>query len=64
MGHFHLENLKTPHLLLQLLDLLFQPARLGFERLRRLLPDKNRLVVEAQESLGTIADMQSEDVNP
>ena len=31
--HFHLENLETLHLLLQLLDLLFQAARLGLERL-------------------------------
>ena len=36
--HFHLENLETLHLLLQLLDLLFQAARLGLERLGRLLP--------------------------
>ena len=34
----HLENLKTLHLLLQLRDLLFQAARLGLERLGRLLP--------------------------
>ena len=31
--HLHLEILKTPHLLFQLLDLLFEAARLGFERL-------------------------------
>ena len=36
--HLHLENLETLHLLLQLRDLLFQAARLGFERLGRLLP--------------------------
>ena len=36
--HLHLEILKTPHLLLQLLDLIFEAARLGFERLGRLLP--------------------------
>jgi hypothetical protein len=36
--HLHLENLKTLHLLLQLLDLLLQAAGLGFERLGRLLP--------------------------
>ncbi len=34
----HLENRETPHLLLQLLDLLFEAARLGFECLGRLLP--------------------------
>jgi len=33
-----LENLETPHLLLQLLDLLFQTDRLDAERLGRLLP--------------------------
>jgi hypothetical protein len=36
--HLHFENLETLHLLLQLRDPLFQAARLGFERLRRLLP--------------------------
>ena len=36
--HLHLENLEPLHLLLQLRDLLFQAARLGFERLGRLLP--------------------------
>ncbi len=36
--HFYLENLKAPHLLLQLLDLLFEAPRLGFERRGRLLP--------------------------
>ena len=36
--HPHLQCMEALHLLLQLLDLLFQTARLGFERLRRLLP--------------------------
>ena len=36
--HVRLESCKPPHLLPQLLDLLFQAARLGLERLGRLLP--------------------------
>jgi hypothetical protein len=36
--HLNLENLKPPHLLLKLLDLLFQAARFGLESLGRLLP--------------------------
>ena len=36
--HLNLENLEAPHLLLQILDLLFQALRLGFECLGRLLP--------------------------
>ena len=36
--HLHLENLEPLHLLLQHRDLLFQAARLGLERLGRLLP--------------------------
>ena len=36
--HVRLENREPPHLLLQLLDLLFEAARLGLERLGRLLP--------------------------
>jgi hypothetical protein len=36
--HPRLECMKALHLPLQLRDLLFQTARLGFERLERLLP--------------------------
>jgi hypothetical protein len=36
--HLHPQNLETLHLLLQLRDLLFQVARLGFKCLGRLLP--------------------------
>src|SRR5438445_8114202 len=36
--HFYLENLKTLHLLLQLLDFLSQAVRFGFERFGRFLP--------------------------
>src|SRR5262249_17904132 len=36
--HLHPENLEAMHLLLQLRDLLFQVARLGFKCLGRLLP--------------------------
>ena len=36
--HVHLESREPPHLCLELLDLLFEAARLGFERLGWLLP--------------------------
>ena len=45
-------TLETPHLLLQLLDLLFQAARLGFEHLGRLLPvDRVELLQIARDAL-------------